>query len=333
MGKTTMVSKSMGKNKALKPSGTLTTKKRKQDTTHVVKKTHRKACGSSFVKSVTNTHVESFGNGKTRTTEEKHTTFAEEEFVQEEIFSVKNEMLTAEKLMFEQDPAVVIQKNPYLKQRQLRVMESCKAFSAWGNYAMRSAGFISEARPAQLVGDGFLAMCSWETCYEYGILMYKMDTNDCEEGEILPSEAEFINSYLTARYVDKLLMNHFRGQFETRTAGVWPVCTSQPDDVVEVEWMTHKMKVVRGLSFTFPCHGDDVAKPNPVPIPLRGLVLRPPYLYFPLDLLLLDPTSKKVMQEQIASDRLFMLKHIKRNPGFMSYNQDKQRIMNKEEGL
>ena len=203
--------------------------------------------------------------------------------------------------IMEKTPQEVIASNPYLTWRRNSVLRSCQSFTKWGNHwNVTDMSYIFHQRPKTVQGEGFLVRFPWGKVYEYGKLLFQND----EE----PSETAFLNDYMAARYVDRLVF-HF-GFGDPDDALVWPVCLTEIGPIEDVPWGAEgTVKVTRDMQFAFPFHAA-------LADALHGYSFAPPKIYFPLDLLRLHPALRQTYQTTLERDRRKMLPTMPTDIGF-----------------
>ena len=279
-------------------------------------------------------HTQTLQNGTTLTTEEKIIDSESLEIqnritldTQEEF---KKAVLASEQEVLNQLPTRIINKNQYLKWRVADNVDISNAFhQLTAHLNQPTASELFQLCHNQLPGTGFLARCSWDTCWTYGLLMYEYEvrlekaiagTRNVQDHlqDVGLHEKGFMNDHMSSVLIDKILLHAYYNQ--TDTDKTWPLCVSGIPEVVSVSWGPSTVKVIQGSEFVF--HLDE----RRLPANLREWRFKPPTHYFPLDLMLLLPQYKAVFLRQLEEDRLDVLEQKETDVGYQLYLANKLKM-------
>lgn len=291
--------------------------------------------------SVTKTRTEQLVNGDVLTVEQKQIDTQTLEVEHRVTIDTQEEyqaaVLASEKDILTRSVRQVINTNPYLKWRILDTLETSnqlnqrtRGFSQWTDTPS-----LFRACYNQLQGIGFLARFPWCVCWEYGELAF-VEAQRCQDAveksltaklatdpkwqsvldttrDSRVTHGDFMNEFIVACFIDKLLVNAYYGNDPLRTASTpWPVCVSGIPEVTTVHWGQGTVKVASQVEFLFPDAKD-------IPRQMHDWILRPAACYFPLDLMLLLPDYRKVYQTQLTEDRAEVLEYRDFDVGYQLY--------------
>lgn len=296
----------------------------------IVKKRRQKSAiqtsGKSLSKAVTTTQVIDQGDGKTVTIEEKAVEYKRYEQVDKVTLEAEHSYITTmeeyETKTLEESPCSILASNKYLEWRRTNVLKGCHEAVQMCDFDQKPLIEIFRTKPSNF-GCGFLARRSWDETIEYGEIMYADEKAHYEltqakfpgkypNLELVPKE-EFLNDFVSARFIDKLVYCFFDGTVDDH---IWPQCTSSIGNIRTVTWGKSQVKIVDDMVFTFPFH-------DKLPCEIQGFTFRPPSLYFPLDVMRLLPQYKTTYKHELIKQRDIIMGTLDVNPGFQHYLKDK----------